>query len=141
MASSMSSAARSTSPPARAWPIACGVSPSASNQAPARRCSSATSVGVLVEQVRAEDVGEQVVVAVPLPPVVERDDEEVGALERHQGRLAAVASRDGVAERPGESLEDRRPQQELADVRRLAGEDLLAEIVHDVAVVARRTRR
>ena len=47
----------------------------------------------LVEQVRAQDVGEQVVVAVPLPPVVERDEEQVGPLERLEPRPAAAPVR------------------------------------------------
>ena len=42
----------------------------------------------LVEQVRLQHIGEQVVVAIPLPPVVERDEEEVGPLERDQRGLA-----------------------------------------------------
>ena len=50
-------------------------------------------VGLLVEQVGVQDVGEQVVVAVPLPPVVERDEEQVGPLQRDERRLAAVAVR------------------------------------------------
>jgi hypothetical protein len=94
-------------------------------------------LGVLVKEVRGQDVGEQVVVPVPLPLVVERDEEEVGALERHQGRLSARPPGDGVTERAGESLEDRRLEEELANVRGLACQDLLAEIDHDVAVVPR----
>ena len=38
-------------------------------------------VRLLAEQARPQHVGEQVVVAVPLPPVVQGDEEEVGALE------------------------------------------------------------
>ena len=50
-------------------------------------------VGLLVQQTRAQDVGEEMVVAIPLAPVVERDHEQVAALERLQHRLAAVLGR------------------------------------------------
>ena len=43
----------------------------------ARRCSSGTAVGLLVQQVRLQHVGEEVVVAIPAAPVVERDQEQV----------------------------------------------------------------
>ena len=48
-------------------------------------------VGVLGEQACAQDVGEQVVVAVPGALVVERDEEEVAALEvlQHPGAVGA----------------------------------------------------
>ena len=42
-------------------------------------------VGLLAEQARSQHVGEQVVVAVPLPAIVQGDEEQVGAL---QGRRA-----------------------------------------------------
>ena len=38
-------------------------------------------VRLLGEQARPQHVGEQVVVAVPLPPVVQGDEEQVGALQ------------------------------------------------------------
>ena len=50
-------------------------------------------VAAFVEQVRLQDVGEQVVVAIPLSPVVERDQEQVRPFERHQDRLAARRGR------------------------------------------------
>ena len=60
-------------------------------------------VGSLVEQVRVQDVGEQVVVAVPLSAVVERHEEQVGPLQRDQRRLAAfppvTASQSGPVRR------------------------------------------
>ncbi len=91
----------------------------------------------LLQQVRAQDVAEQVVVAVPLPTVVERYDEQVGALQRLEHGPAAAPAGHGVAERAAEPLEDRGVEQEPAYVVGLAGEDLLDEVVDDVAVVAR----
>ena len=82
----MRSAARSTSPAASACAIASAGSPCASHQALARAVQLGDVVGMLVEQPGPEQVGEQVVVAVPAPPVVERDEEQVGALERLEHR-------------------------------------------------------
>jgi hypothetical protein len=62
-------------------------------------------VGVLLQDARAEHFGEEVVVAVPLPPVVQRHQEEVGPVERHEGHGAVGAPGDGVAERAAEPLE------------------------------------
>jgi hypothetical protein len=93
-------------------------------------------VRLLFEQVRAQHVGEQVVVAVPLPMVVERDEEQVGPLQRHQPRRAAGLTGDGVAQPTGEPVEDGGPQQEAAHVGGLAGQHLLGQVVHDEPVVA-----
>ena len=91
---------------------------------------------LLVENTDGEDVGEQVVVAVPLATVVERDDEQVRSLQRLEHRLARRLARDGIAERSRETTEDRRVQQETADLRRLAVEHLVGEVVDDEAIVA-----
>lgn len=64
-------------------------------------------LGLLAEHARAQHVGEQVVVAVPLPPIVQRDEEEVGALKGHERAAPVVAAGDGVAERPREPVENR----------------------------------
>ena len=64
-------------------------------------------VGLLAEHPRPQHVGEQVVVAVPLAPVVQGDEEQVGALEGREHLAAVVAAGDGVAQRPGEPVEDR----------------------------------
>ncbi len=97
-------------------------------------------VGMLVEQAGPEQVGEQVVVAVPAPPVVERDEEQVGALERLEHRRPARAAGDRVAQRAGEPVEDGGPEEEVPDGVGLALEDLVGEVVDDVAVVARERR-
>ncbi len=75
--------ARRHRPPARAARPARGHRPPGTTRL-ARRCSPATRSGWVAEQVRAEDVGEQVVVAVPAALVVERHDEQVAALQRLQ---------------------------------------------------------
>ena len=100
------------------------------------RVQDGRDVGLLGEQAGAQHVAEQLVVAEPLPPVVEGDEEEVVALEgaQHRGRVTTVE--DGVAQRPAEPVEHRGVQQELAHRGRLVGEHLLDEVVDDVAVVA-----
>ena len=54
-------------------------------------------VGLLVEQVRPQHVGEEVVIAVPLPALIERDEKKIPPLQRRQGGPATVLSGDGVA--------------------------------------------
>ena len=39
-------------------------------------------IGLLGQQMRSENLGKQVVIAIPVAPVVERNDEEVAAMER-----------------------------------------------------------
>ena len=93
------------------------------------------AVGLLVEQARPQHVGEQVVVAIPLAPVVERDEEQVRPIERLQHGLAAVLAGDGIAQRAAQPVQDRGLQQEAPDVLGLALQDLLDQVVDDVAVV------
>ena len=51
------------------------------------------AVGLLVKQMRAQHIGKEMVVAVPLAAVVERDQEQVRPIESLQHRLAAVLGR------------------------------------------------
>ena len=99
-------------------------------------------VGVFVDQSGVEDVGEQVVIPVPVASVVEGDEEEVGTNELFQ-RCAAVGSEgDGVAESPGQPVEHRGVQQEGSDCVGLVVEHFLDEVcqstweVHDGVVDA-----
>ena len=92
-------------------------------------------VGLLGQQARPQHVGEQLVVAVPLATVVERHEEEVGAVEVVQHPGCVVGADDGVAQGAAEPVEHRRAQQEVTHRRRLVGEHLLDEVVDDVAVV------
>ncbi len=59
----------------------------------------------LVEELRLEDLGEEVMVAVPLPVVIEWHDEEVLAVEGCQHLSAAGRTANGVAEWPAQPLE------------------------------------
>ena len=78
MAASIRAAARLWSSAARACRTAGTGWPSCSYQRLARPCSSATDgLSGSVSQARAQDVGEQVVVAVPAATGVQRYDEQV----------------------------------------------------------------
>ena len=73
---------------------------------------------------------------VPLPAVVQWDDQQRLALQRleQQGRPSAL--QDVVAQLTGETLQARRVHEEGGDVGIQLGEQFLAEVVDEVAVVA-----
>ena len=58
------------------------------------------------------------------------------AVQRLEHRLAAALAGDGIAQRAAQPVEDRGLQQEVADLLGLALQDLLDQVVDDVAVVA-----
>ena len=93
-------------------------------------------VGIAGGQTGAHGVGEQVVVAVPPALVVERDDEQVLALEGLQHRLTVGATGQGVAEVAGQLVEHGRVEQERAHVVRLPVQNLLDEVVQDEPVAS-----
>ena len=81
-------------------------------------------------------VREQLVVAIPLPAVVERYQEEVGSLELDQHLGGAMPPGGRVAERPTHHVEDRRLQQELVllVIKRIQND--LGQVVDDVTAGA-----
>ena len=89
-------------------------------------------LGIALEQSVPEHVREQLVVAIPLPAVVERDQEEVGSLELHQDLGGALPSGGRVAERPTHRVEDRRLEQELVSLLGQRVENDLGQVVDDV---------
>ncbi|HVL06028.1 MAG TPA: hypothetical protein VM388_08570 [Acidimicrobiales bacterium] len=93
-------------------------------------------LGSLLRQPRSQHVTEEVVVAVPVPAVVERYEEQVRLLERLQHGLPAVLAGQRVAQCAGQSGEDRGLQQEIPDLLGLSLQDLSDQVVDDVAVVA-----
>ena len=94
-------------------------------------------VGPLITEVGLQHVREKVVVAVPVAVVVERDQEQVGAVEGFQGGLAAGFTCDGVAERAVQTVQQAGAEQEGADLFGLPCQHLLDQVVHDVPVIAR----
>ena len=96
------------------------------------------AVGLLVQQARSQHVGKEMVVAIPLAAVVERDQEQVPSIERLQHGLAAVLAGDGIAQWAAQPAQDGGLQQEAPDLVGLTLQDLLGQVVDDVAVVPRR---
>ena len=55
--------------------------------------------GPLIQQVRLQNVRKELVVAVPLAAVVERDQEQVPSIKSLEHGFAAVPAGNGIAER------------------------------------------
>ncbi len=77
------------------------------------------------------------VVAIPPALVVERDDEQVLALERLQHRLTVGTTGQGVAQPSGQLVEDGGVEQERAYLVRLPVQHLLDEVVEDESMASR----
>jgi hypothetical protein len=88
----------------------------------------------LLGQLEAEELPEEVMVSVPLPVVVEGDQEQVGLLQLGQQLAGVLGLQHGVAQRRRQALQDRGPDHEGAQRLGLAGQHLAAEVVDDVAV-------
>ena len=92
---------------------------------------------LLGQQLRCEDVGEEVMVAIPLAPVVQRHDKEVATIERLQPRAAVLLAGHGITQRAVEAVENGGLKEETAHGFGLALKHLFDQIVKNVAVVAR----
>ena len=75
-------------------------------------------IGLRLPQVRLQHLGEEMVIAIPLALVVERNDEEVAAFQSFQHRFAIFLVGDGIAQRTAQAIENGGLQQEVADVVR-----------------------
>ena len=87
------------------------------------------------EQLLGEHLPQQVVVAVPLAPAVERDDEQVAALELLQHPARPRALDGGVAKVSAQACEDGGPGEEGQLRPGELLEHLFAQVALDVAVV------
>ena len=130
------SAARSQAPPAAAWRRAPASSPWAASHVAARRCSCGDLVGELRAQLGAQQLGEQRVVAMPGAALVERRREHAAVLQSRQHRVAVRRPGERVGELGAQRVDDRRAQQEVAQLRWLAREHLADEVVADRGVGA-----
>ena len=74
-------------------------------------------------------------VAIPAAAVVERDQEQVPSIERLQHGLATALAGDGIAQRAAQPVQDGGLQQEAPDLFGLTLQDLLDQVVDDVAIV------
>ena len=91
---------------------------------------------LLLLQAGTQQVSEQVVVAPPAAHLVQGDHEEPGPFGLLQQRLAARPARDRIAQLPRQPLQHRGLEQEAAHLLALPLEDLLGQVVQDVAVAA-----
>jgi hypothetical protein len=87
-----------------------------------------------VAKVGLKHVSEDVVVAVPVPAVIQRDDEQVLAAQGLEHLAATARLRDRVAQVAGQPVEDGRPREEGAGVVGLAREDLVHQVVDEVPI-------
>jgi hypothetical protein len=88
-------------------------------------------IGLLIEQASMHHVGEETVVPVPLPTVVERLQEQIPAIQGRKHRLAVDLPGQRIAQRPAQPAEHRSLQQERLNRRRLTLHDFLDQIVDD----------
>ena len=88
-----------------------------------------------VLELAAQDVAEDVVVAKPLAALVERYEEEIGALDLAQQRLGPALAAHGVAQRRAEAVQHAGLEEEAARPGLLGRDDLVAEVVEEVAVI------
>ena len=75
------------------------------------------------------------VVAIPDPTRIERDQEQVRALDLGQNASSVLRTQHGVAERRGKAIENRRSEQEAPRLILESVEHLGRQIVGDVTVV------
>ena len=93
-------------------------------------------IGLLLHQVRMENIGKEVVIAIPLALVVQRNDKQVASLQGLQQHFAFFLTGDGIAQRAAQPVENGGLEQEAADRFGLTLQNLFDQIVHDVPVVS-----
>src|SRR6266487_4832743 len=75
-------------------------------------------------------------VAIPAPLSIQRDQKDIGSLQRLQNLLAAWLSHDRVAQGGGELCEYRGLEEKRLDLRRLLLEHFLSQVIQDIALRA-----
>ena len=65
----------------------------------ARRWRRGHLIGLRLPQVRLQNIGEEVVIAIPLALVIERNDKQIAALQGIQHFSAIFPPSDGIAQR------------------------------------------
>src|SRR5258708_29373788 len=63
-------------------------------------------LGLLCQQMRSEHVSKEVVIAIPVAFVIERNDKEVASLQGFQPRAAFFLTSDGIAQRTTQPVEN-----------------------------------
>src|SRR3712207_8231086 len=93
-------------------------------------------LGTLALEAASQEVGEEVMVTVPNPLVVQGDDQQVIPLKPLKHPLSVVSSGYRVAQGAAETVQDRGLQQEHLHRFALSLQDLFGQEVEDVAVAA-----
>ena len=102
---------------------------------PSRRAAAQLVRGVSPE-LELQNVAEQMVVAIPLPTGVERDQEHIRVREVREHRSRVLATENRVAQLGCEAPQHRRAHQKVLDLRRERRQNLVGQIVPDVASAA-----
>ena len=84
----------------------------------------------------AQDVGKEMMIAIPAPLLVQGHKEQVGCLECFEYLLALRSLGDRIAQRAGQPVEDGRLQQKCLDLLGLPDEDFFGQVVEHVALAA-----
>ena len=103
---------------------------------PSRR-AAAQLAGCLAPELELQKLAEQMVVAIPLPAGVQRDQEHVRAREVRKHRSRVLAPEDRVAQLGREPPEHRGAHQEVPGLRRERGQNLVGQIFADLPSAAR----
>ena len=93
-------------------------------------------VGFDAAELTEQELPEQAVVAVPLPPTVERDQERAGRLEVAQPLLRARLADDRIAQRSTQLIEHRRAPQEPLLIFGQLHQRLAVQVVGHVPIVS-----
>ncbi|HZK48327.1 MAG TPA: hypothetical protein VFD74_01835 [Thermoleophilia bacterium] len=97
---------------------------------------SGQPIRLLLEHVCPQDIGEEVVIAIPATLVIEGNNEQVAALQALEHPWAMLLPGDGVAERTAQRVENGGLQQEVARALRLALKNLFDQVVQHETVAA-----
>ena len=76
----------------------------------------------------AQQVSEQVVVAMPLVLHVQMDEKQIGPCQLFQQNVACRVADHSITQLRTEAVQDRSLQQEILNILRLAGENLIEQI-------------
>ena len=131
--STSSSATVSASAAAAAYSIASSTSPCRST--PGRRAPTQLGRG-LAPELELQKLAEQMVIAVPLPVRVERDQEHVRARELFEHRGRVLAAEDRVAQIGREPSQHRGAQQKVPGLGCERRQHLIGQVVRDVPSAA-----
>ena len=85
---------------------------------------------------RAQEIGEQLMVAIPVPRLVEPEQEHVGLLQVIELAPAVASPGHGVAQRRAQAIQPRGAPEEVLHCRRLPAEYLFGQVFEHVPVLA-----